>query len=89
MKKRDLILIFLGIAIVVFLLAAPPEKTSRVPFDETHRPYYTIAREEGKKAAEKFCEDCHNPEGVPFPEDHPGKFRCLFCHRLEINPAAK
>jgi hypothetical protein len=37
-----------------------------------------------KKEAEKFCEECHSPEGVaPLPEDHPPKYRCLFCHKRE------
>jgi hypothetical protein len=37
-----------------------------------------------KKAAEKFCEECHNPEGVaPLPENHPPKYRCLFCHKRD------
>jgi hypothetical protein len=39
-----------------------------------------------KKAAEKFCEECHNPEGEagPLPKDHPPKYRCLFCHKKDL-----
>ncbi len=82
-KKRDIALIALGIVLVLFLLAAPPESTSRVPYDDIHQEFYDIVAAEGKKAAEKNCETCHNPDGVPFPADHPPKFRCLFCHKME------
>ena len=82
-KKRDLALLAVGVIILAFLWQAPPESTSRVPYDETHQEFYDIARDEGKKAAEKFCEECHNPDNVPFPEGHPAKYRCLFCHKLE------
>ena len=82
-KKRDLILIGLAVVILAFLWQAPPESTSRVPDDEIHHPYYETASQEGKKAAEKFCADCHNENDIPFPKDHPSKARCLFCHKLE------
>lgn len=82
-KKRDLILIGLAVVILAFLWQAPPESTSRVPDDETHHRYYELANNEGKKAAEKFCAECHNEDQVAFPEDHPSKSRCLFCHKLE------
>ncbi len=83
MKKRDLMLIAGGIAIVLFLWAAPEESTTRVPVDEPHQQSYEVYHAEGKKAAEKFCEDCHNDQGVPFPKDHPPKYRCLFCHKMQ------
>ncbi len=83
LSKRDIILIVLGVVIVAVLWAAPPQTTSRVPFDETHERFYDIARSEGKKAAEVFCADCHNQEMMPLPQDHPPPFRCLFCHKLE------
>ncbi len=82
MKKRDMIVIAIGVVIVLFLWAAPEETTTRVPFDENHKRFYDIFQNEGKKAAEKFCEDCHNADGVPFPEGHPPKYRCLFCHKI-------
>lgn len=82
-KKRDLIMIGLAVVILAFLWQAPPESTSRVPDDEIHHPYYELANKEGKKAAEKFCADCHNENDIPFSEDHPSKARCLFCHKLE------
>lgn len=85
LKKRDLLLIVIAVAILAFLWQAPPESTSRVPHDDTHHRFYDLAKNEGKKAAEKFCEECHNESGVPFPEGHPPKSRCLFCHKL-ANP---
>lgn len=83
MKKRDILLLIGAVAIVSFLLAAPDETTKQVPTDDTHKKFYSLVQTEGKKAAEKFCEDCHNDEQVAFPKDHPPKFRCLFCHKLD------
>lgn len=82
LKKRDLILIIAAILILAFLWQAPPESTKRVPYDDTHRRFYDLVKTDGKKAAEKFCEECHNAQGVPFPPEHPPKSRCLFCHKL-------
>ncbi len=81
MKKRDILLLVGALAIVVFLWMAPEESTSPVPKDEIHLRFYDLVKTEGKKAAEKFCNDCHNEEQNPLPEDHPSKFRCLFCHK--------
>ena len=85
LKKRDFILIGLAVIILAFLWQAPPESTSRVPYDDTHRQYYDLVKSDGKKAAEKFCTECHNESGVPFLEDHPPKGRCLFCHKMQQN----
>ena len=82
-KKRDLLLIGIAVLILAVLWQAPPESTSRVPFDEDHRPYYDMAEQDGKKAAEKFCIDCHNEDQVAFPAEHPSKARCLLCHKLQ------
>jgi hypothetical protein len=82
LKKRDFLLIGIAIAILAFLWQAPPESTSRVPYDDVHRQYHDLVKAEGKKSAEKFCETCHNPNSVPFPDGHPAKYRCLFCHKL-------
>ncbi len=82
LKKRDFLLVGVAIVILAFLWQAPPESTSHVPDDETHRQFYELVKAEGKKAAEKFCEDCHNANDVPFPEGHPAKYRCLFCHKM-------
>jgi len=84
MKKRDILLILGGIAIVVFLWMAPEETTSPVPKDDNHLRFYTIVKEEGKKAAEKFCDECHNDDGVTFPPDHQPKNSCLFCHKIKL-----
>ncbi|MDH3999519.1 MAG: cytochrome c [Desulfuromonadales bacterium] len=82
LKKRDYILICIAIIILAFLWQAPPESTSKVPLDDTHKAFFDIVKNDGKKAAEKFCEECHNAEGVPFPDGHPTKFRCLLCHKM-------
>jgi hypothetical protein len=81
--KRDLW--FVGLVIVIlsiFFTISGSIKTTRIPYDENHQRFFEIVPKEGKKAAEKFCVDCHNDQGVPFPADHPPKFRCLFCHKL-------
>ena len=83
LKKRDFLLIGIAIIILAFLWQAPPESTSRVPLDDNHNRFVDIVKNDGKKAAEKFCEDCHNAEKVPFPEGHPSKYRCLFCHKIQ------
>jgi len=82
LKKRDWILLAIGGVILLVLWLAPEETTKRIPDDATHHRFHEIVKLEGKKAAEKFCEECHNESGVPFPKDHPPKFRCLFCHKL-------
>ncbi len=65
-------------AILLFLFKAPQETTAKLPKDVTHSRFQDMA----KKEAEKFCTDCHKPEGVsPLPADHPPKYRCLFCHK--------
>ena len=84
MKKRDILLIIGALAILTFLWMAPEETTHPVPHDETHERFYAIVKQDGKKAAEKFCGECHNADNVPFPEDHPSKFRCLFCHKVKF-----
>ena len=82
MKTRDILLLLGGVAIIVILSLAPEESTTRVPKDENHLRFYPIVKAEGKKAAEKFCLDCHNDDGVVFPDGHPPKSRCLFCHKV-------
>lgn len=82
MKKRDIMVLAGGAAIVLFLWMAPEETTKHVPQDANHERFYPMVKQEGKKAAEKFCQDCHNESGVPFAADHPPKFRCLLCHKL-------
>ena len=85
MKTRDILLILGGVAIIAVLWMAPEETTAPVPKDDDHLRFYTIVKEEGKKAAEKFCDECHNDDGVPFPPEHPPKSRCLFCHKVKLN----
>lgn len=64
--------------ILYFLLAAPPETTKPVPHDSNHQQFMTMK----KKEAERVCESCHAPgKESPLPENHPPKYRCLFCHK--------
>ena len=84
--KRKNILIYNLIFILVcgglflFLWRAPEETTKHLPNDEDHVRFMKME----KKAAEKFCGECHSPDGVaPLDEDHPPKYRCLFCHKRD------
>ncbi len=81
-KKKTIIynmlFVFCGAGILLFLWRAPAETTKRLPQDAIHLKFHPME----KKAAEKFCEECHNPQGeVPLPKRHPPKYRCLFCHK--------
>jgi len=70
-------LLFCG-GLLLFLFNAPEETTKKLPMDGIHTKFQTM----GKKEAEKFCEECHNPQGeVPLPAGHPPKYRCIFCHK--------
>lgn len=83
MKKRDILVLIGALVIIALLWMAPAETTKHLPRDKTHQKFYTLIQKDGKKAAEKFCQDCHNKDQIPFPKDHPPKFRCLFCHKLD------
>ncbi|MCF6178166.1 MAG: cytochrome c [Geopsychrobacter sp.] len=86
MKKRDILVLLGGLIIVIVLWMAPAETTKHLPQNDTHQKFYAMVQKDGtagKKAAEKFCQNCHNPDQVPFPADHPPKLRCLFCHKLD------
>jgi hypothetical protein len=73
-----LLFLAVGAGILLFLWNAPPESTKKLPHDSDHERFFTME----KKAAEKFCEECHHPQGgAPLPADHPPKYRCLFCHK--------
>lgn len=83
-KKKTYIynILFLLICggLFLFLWSAPPETTAHLPDDEDHERFMSM----GKKEAEKFCTECHAPDMVaPLAEDHPPKYRCLFCHKRE------
>ncbi len=74
----NILFVVVCLGIFIFLWSAPEETTKKLPHDADHEKFHTM----GKKEAEKFCESCHNPEGVaPLPDGHPPKYRCLFCHK--------
>jgi hypothetical protein len=75
----NIIFIVLCLAILIFLLNAPKETTVKLPNDEQHSRFHAL---KNKKEAEKFCGECHSPNGrVPLSDKHPPKYRCLFCHK--------
>jgi len=77
----NIIFLLVGAAILLFLLNAPDETTSRLPLDDTHRRFQSGM---SKKEAEKQCGQCHGPKGeAPLPPDHPPPYRCLFCHKRQ------
>ncbi|MBN2645768.1 MAG: cytochrome c [Desulfuromonadaceae bacterium] len=84
MKKRDLITLGIGAAVLVVLWLAPEETTPVLPTDDTHAPFQKVFQEQGKKAAEAFCKGCHGKPGMEFPPGHPDPNRCLFCHKPKI-----
>ena len=81
LKKTSLyniIFILICGSLFLFLWNAPPETTAFLPHDEDHEKFMTMK----KKQAEKFCGECHGPDKIyPLPENHPPKYRCLFCHK--------
>lgn len=83
-KKKILVynslFIIFCVGLFLFLWTAPPETTAHLPHDEKHEKFMDMK----KKEAEKFCLECHGEAGVsPLPEDHPPKYRCLFCHKRD------
>jgi hypothetical protein len=75
----NLLFIVVCIVILIFLLNAPKETTVKLPNDMQHIRFHAM---KNKKEAEKFCGECHSPNGkAPLSEKHPPKFRCLFCHK--------
>ena len=74
----NLIFIVICGGLFLFLWSAPKETTPHLPNDDDHAEFMTM----DKKEAEKFCEECHSPEGgAPLMTEHPPKYRCLFCHK--------
>ncbi|HKZ17556.1 MAG TPA: cytochrome C [Geobacteraceae bacterium] len=82
--KDWLFIALMGSVLLIFILISGEEKTSKIPYDDAHRPFYeTLEKTGSKREAEKGCEKCHNDGNIPFPKDHPPKNRCLFCHKMQ------
>jgi len=89
LNKRDWVFIGLILAVLgVFLLISGEEKTTKLPLDDTHQPFYDmLAAGQKKIEVDPLCAKCHDGVQIPFPPDHPAKpgaapMRCLFCHKL-------
>jgi len=75
---NSLFLILCG-GILLFLYNAPKETTAFLPHDSDHKRFFAI---KSKKEAEKSCVTCHDVmKMAPLPQNHPPKYRCLFCHK--------
>jgi cytochrome c553 len=77
----NIVFVLISVTILTVLWNAPEETTSKLPLDENHMIF-----QQGmdKKEAESRCSTCHQPAGIsPLPENHPPKYRCLFCHKRQ------
>jgi hypothetical protein len=84
LRRADVLFILLVPAVVLCLwLLTTKQTTVRIPVDETHQEALGAYRAEGKKAAEKVCRTCHTDDQIPLSENHPPKYRCMFCHKPE------
>jgi hypothetical protein len=82
LRKADILFIIMIPAVVLCLWLLTTEQTTlRIPLDDDHRESLQAYRTGGKKAAEQVCGTCHSDEGLPLSEDHPPKYRCMFCHK--------
>lgn len=83
-KKDWLFIALIGAVLVIFFAISGEEKTSKVPYDETHRPFYEMLKAgTKKKEVDPLCKECHDGVKIPFPKDHPDPNRCLFCHKVQ------
>ena len=81
-RKADILFIMLIPAVVLCLWLLTTEQTTvRIPLDEEHHESLQAYRADGKKAAEQLCSACHGEEAIPLSEQHPPKYRCMFCHK--------
>ena len=90
LNKRDFIFIAIVVGVFgLFFALSGEEKTTKVPYDDLHRPFYDMmAAGQTKKEIDPQCADCHDGIQIPFPADHPAKpgsapMRCLFCHKMQ------
>lgn len=86
--KRDWIFVAVVAAVLIgFFLISGPEKTKKLPHDQTHQQFHDMLKAGKKKnEVDPLCESCHDGVKIRFPENHPAKpggapMRCLFCHK--------
>ena len=99
-KRDGIFIGLMVVVLVVFITISGKEKTKPVPRNATHQSVYDEAFKNApgpdapffkktfyrpdKKAAEKLCEPCHQQNNIKLPPNHPPKYRCLFCHKLQV-----
>jgi len=78
-----LVCIVVGVFFAFNIAGQDVDTIARVPNNSIHAKYVEMAQNTaGRKAAEKYCGDCHNQSRVQFPEGHPVMERCLYCHKV-------
>ncbi|HZV81955.1 MAG TPA: cytochrome C [Geobacteraceae bacterium] len=87
-SRRDWIFIAIIAAVfIAFYAISGPEKTKKLPHDQTHQQFHDMLKAGKKKSdVDPLCETCHDGVKIKFPEKHPAKpgaapMRCLFCHK--------
>ena len=82
LRRADILFIALIPLVVLCLWLLTTEQTTlRIPLNDDHYESLETYRTDGKKAAEQVCRNCHGDENLPLSEDHPPKYRCMFCHK--------
>lgn len=77
----NILFLLVALGILLILLKAPEESTSKLPLDDIHLPFQAGM---SKKKAELRCGECHRPGTEhALPEGHPPPYRCLFCHKRQ------
>jgi hypothetical protein len=93
LSKKDWVLIFAIIIVVVAIIAAiagkkyniTMTKGKLVPNDIAHAPFYQLILSpisSSRSAVAKGCENCHCVYAYPLPKDHPPEKQCLKCHAM-------
>jgi len=84
MKIRRADIAFIVLIPVVLLclwLLTTEQTTLRIPQDDDHHESLQAYSVHGKKEAERVCRSCHGDGGLPLSDNHPPKYRCMFCHK--------
>jgi hypothetical protein len=91
-KKDWIFIAVIVVVLAIFYAISGEEKTKKVPYNDTHRPFYDKVVQsglKGQKEADMSCPQCHNEQGgIPFPPKHPvkpaaGPMSCHLCHKYD------